>query len=430
VATDQPADGTPRGRRRVLGHRPERLPRTVGVAATLGVVGGLATVAFVRALEWAQDRLWTSLPDALDVSPDSSGFIVAVVMAGALLLGLGRRALGEYPVSLEQALEDHQRDGEFDRRHIGQAAVLSLVSLGFGAALGPEAALMAILGGICSWVARVIDADTAEGTDIAYVGIGGAMGALFGTAGAAALTLDPRGSDPEDARTGRLWRLLPALAAAWAGLWIYRWLGTSTHYFDLGLPDYSFRLGDLGWVVLVGLVAAAGGLAFLVVGRLADRVLAPLASHKVLTTMVGGAVLAALACWSSLVLFSGHEGVDTLVASYGDDSVRILVLIAAAKLAAAAVLLGAGWKGGRFFPAMFAGAAIGLAMSQALPGVAEVPAMAAGMTGIVGALITRPLPTVMLMVLFFPPAAWPAVVVAAVLGCLLGRRVGPRLPAR
>jgi H+/Cl- antiporter ClcA len=418
----EPTDGAP-GHGRVLGHRPERLPRTLAVAVVLGAFGGLVTVAFIRLLEWGQHRIWTDLPDALDVASDDWYFIFPVVIIGAVLLGLARRHLGEYPVSIEQALADHRRVGEFDRRHIFQAMAVALLSLWFGAALGPEAALTAILGGICSWVARVIDADTSEGSDLSWVGIGSAMGALFGTAGAAALTLDPRSSDVADARSGRLWRVIPAVLAAWAGLWVYRWLGTSSHYFDLGLPDYTFRFADLGWAMVVAVAAALAGIAFLALRRLTDALVTPLADRKVLSSVIGGLGLAALASWSSLVLFSGHEGTDDIIQSFGDDTVRFLLLLAGAKLLAAALLLSTGWKGGQFFPTMFAGAAIALAFAEGISGVAEVTALAAGMTGIVGVLLRRPVPAALLMVLFFPLAAWPAVLLGALIGSAAGKRL-------
>ncbi len=418
------------GERTVLGHRPSRFLRTLVVAVVLGAFGGLVTVAFVWLLEKIQHVLWTWLPDTLDVDQNTWYFVIPMVLVGAVLLGLARRRLGEYPVNIEQAMEDHARDGEFDHRHIAQATLISLISLGFGAALGPEAALMAILGGISSWVARVIDANTTEEADLSFVGISGAFGALFGVAGSAALTLDPRGDDVADARSGRLLRVIPGLLAALAGLYIYRHLGTADHYFDLGLPSYSFSWSDLAWSVPVTVVGAAVGLAFLGFCRVTDLLLAPLAGRAVLESVVGGLGLALLACWSALVLFSGHQGVDTLIREYGDDSVRFLVLIAVAKLVAASLLLSAKWKGGRFFPLMFVGAAVGLAMSEMTTSIGEVPAIAAGMTVIVGVLIGRPLVAAVFMIFFFPVAAWPVVLVAAVVGGVVGGRLGKRIEGR
>ncbi len=415
------------GETTVLGHRLRRLPRTIAVAAALGAIGGLATVAFIRVLEGGQHLLWTSIPEALGIEPNVWFFVIPVVLIGAVLLGLARHHLGEYPVTIEDAIEDHKRTGEFDHRHVWQAAVISFISLGFGAALGPEAALMAILGGLGSWIARVIDANTTEGSDISFVGISGAMGALFGTAGAAMLTFDPRGSDADDAKSGRLLRVVPGLAAAFAGLLVYRHLGSSSSYFDLGLPDYSLTLADLAWSVPVALVSALAGLVFLAVGRGTDRLLAPLDGRPILESVAGGLGFALLATRSSLVLFSGHEGTDTLITGYGADSVGFLVAVAIAKLIAAALLLSAKWKGGRFFPLMFVGAALGLAMSQGMSAIGEVPALAAGMTAVVGVLMRRPVLAVGLMVLFFPIAAWPVVVLAAVIGATAGTRIGARI---
>ena len=418
-------DGGEEGGRRVLGHRPDRLPRTLAVAVALGGVGGLVTVAFVRALEGGKDLLWTELPDALDVDPTSWTFIVPTVVVGAVLLGVARRFLGEYPVNIEQAIEDHKANGEFDHRHIWQAVLISLISLCFGAALGPEAALMAILGGMGSWIARVIDVDTAEGSDLSYIGIVSALGALFGTAGAAALALDPRSTDVADARSGRLWRLLPGLAAAGAGVVVYRNLGESEHYFDLGVPDYDFAAADLAWALLPVAGGVVLAVAFLGLGRLLAPVAGLLRGRHVLESVVGGLVLALLASWSYLVLFSGHEGVDTLIADLGDDSTSFLVLVALAKVVAAAALLATKWKGGRFFPLMFAGAAVGIACSQGIDGVDPVVGIAAGMTAAVGVLLQRPLLTALFMVWFFPPAAWALVVLAAVLSSVAGRRLEP-----
>ena len=397
------------------------------MAIVLGAIGGLVTVGFIRAMEGGKDLLWSDLPDALDVDPTTGAWIVPVVLVGAVLLGLARRFLGEYPVSLEQAIDDHRRDGEFDHRHIGQALVISLLSLCFGAALGPEAALMAVLGGIGSWIARVIDVDEAEREGLPFVGIAAALGALFTTAGAALLVLSPRSTDADDARSGRIWWLIPALAAAGAGLFVYRHLGESEHYFDLGIPSYDLAAADLGWALPVVLAGMAVAAVFLVVGRVADQLLSPLAGRHVVQSVVGGLALAGLASWSSLVLFSGHQGTDRLIAEYGTDDAGFLVAVAVAKVVAAALLLSTQWKGGRFFPLMFAGAAVGLALAMGVDGIGEVVGVAAGMTAAVGVLLRRPVLTVGFMIWFFPPSAWPIVVLAGVVSSLVGARFGPLL---
>ncbi|MDG1266634.1 MAG: chloride channel protein [Ilumatobacter sp.] len=404
--------------------RPDRLVRTVGVAVVLGAFGGLVTVGFLRGLDALVELLWTDLPNKLDLDSSSWTWIVPVVMVGAILLGAARRLLGEHPVSLEQSIQDHQSNGEFDYRHVWQAVVISLISLGFGAALGPEAALMAILGGLGSWIARVIEADERGRIGLPYVGIAAALGALFATAGASVLVLSSKSSAADDARAGRIWWLLPAVAASGAGVVVYQYLGTSTQYFDLGVPDYDFAILDLVWAVPVAFSGAALGVLFFVVQRLGDRLLSPFDGRHVLQSVLGGVVLAGLASWSTLILFSGHQGTDQIVADYGSDDASFLFLVAVGKVVAAAVLLSSKWKGGRFFPVMFAGAAVGLATTLRVDEVREVVGIAAGMTGAVGVLLRRPVIAVLFMCWFFPLNALPVVVVAAVVGGLTGRFLG------
>lgn len=55
--------------------------------------------------------------------------------------------------------------------------------------------------------------------------------------------------------------------------------------------------------------------------------------------------------------------------------------------------------------------------------------MAGGMTAAVGALICKPIATVLLMVLLFPADLYPTVVVAAAVSTLAAKRVQKRLPA-
>jgi H+/Cl- antiporter ClcA len=421
VGPDGPDDGT----RASTGSTPIALLRAVVVAVVLGAIGALVTVGFLYALEGTVELLWEVLPEALGVDAFGPGYLVPVVLVGAVLLGVGRARLGEYPVSLEQAMEDRKVRGGFDARHIWHAIVLSLISLSFGAALGPEAALVAVVGGLATWIARALHD---RGHDDAVVGgISGALGALFSTAGAAALAMDRRSSTLAEVRSGRLLRLVPAVAAALAGLWVYRLLGSSENYFDIGVPDYRFEAVDLPWALVVTAAGVAAGTLFLLLGRATDRLLAPLDGRPVLESLSGGVGLALLGAASSLMLFSGHEGVETLITDYGDDSLRFLVLAGVGKLALASLLLSAKWKGGRFFPLMFTGAALGLACSQAVGGVDEVVGLAAGMTAPVAVLLGRPVLAALFMIWFFPPPAWPIVAIAAVAGGIAGRRLAPRL---
>ena len=74
---------------------------------------------------------------------------------GGVLVGLCAKYLGDYPKDLETSVGQFKRTKQFDDRHLVQGVVASLASLGFGAALGPEAALVSLVGGLSTWIGSV-----------------------------------------------------------------------------------------------------------------------------------------------------------------------------------------------------------------------------------------------------------------------------------
>lgn len=390
----------------------------------LGLGGALVTVAFLKTLGLVHDVVWEHVPDALGTDPFDAVYVLPACALGGALVGLARRHLGEHPETLEAALARFKRDHAFDHRHLPNVAVTSLLSLGFGAALGPEAALVAIVGGLSSWIARVIRTGATAGASLDYIGIVGSLGALFGTAGVVALPLDEGAARPK-----RVWLIVPGLLAAVAGLLVFRAFSDGDRYFDYSLPTYEFSLVDLAWALPAAVAGFLVTAACLVMMRATARVADMLGERKVLQSLSAGVVFGVLASASSLVLFSGHEGIQELIDDDATSSTGFLIAIAVAKMVAVAVLVSGGWKGGRFFPVMFAGAAAGLAVAHTLDGLVPLVALAAGMTAAVGALIRKPVAAALLVAFIFPPDTYGAVALAAVVGSALGAVLVRRVPA-
>lgn len=411
---------------RPVGDRLRWLVVVAGVAVVLGGAGALVTVGFIKVLEWLTDLLWTGLADALGATTGDWQFVIPVCIVGGVAVGMCARFLGDWPKDLEQALADFRRDRTFDYRHLPNSLVASLVALSFGAALGPEAALVAIIGGLSSWIHRIIGLGERAAESLGYVGVMAALGTLFGTAGAAALPLEV-GDEPTPLGR-RLVQLLPGVAAAGAGALIFSALSSGEGYFDYTFRAYEFAFSDLLWAVAAAAVGAAVSVALLASSRLVRVPAMRLTARPEVLGALGGLGLGLLASASALVLFSGHDGIQELIDDT-DASTAFLVGISAAKVGAIALLLAAGWKGGRFFPIMFAGAAAGLAIAGAFPDGAAMVGLAGAMTAAVAALIRRPLAAGLLMLFLFPYDLYPVVAVAAVVGAGIAKLVVQRFPA-
>jgi H+/Cl- antiporter ClcA len=231
----------------------------------------------------------------------------------------------------------------------------------------------------------------------------------------------------DEHRYRRMLLVIPGVVAALVGMWVFRAASSGQGYFDYTFPDETVGVSDilpaLGAVVL-GVVVGTLYLAF---ERLTARITTPLAERKVLASTLGGLVLAGLAIGSPLVLFSGHEGIQQIldgeVATAGG-----LLVIAGAKLLATTTLLATGWKGGRFFPIMFAGAAAGIALSMLVDDVSLMVGltvvMTAGLTMVLGQAVVAG----GLMLFVVPAPLWPFVVGAALLAAGANRVLLARLP--
>ncbi|MDQ0992233.1 H+/Cl- antiporter ClcA [Streptomyces sp. V3I7] len=111
--------------------------------------------------------------------------------------------------------------------------------------------------------------------------------------------------------------------------------------------------------------------------------------HPMLMLPAGGVVLAALgALGGHLTLFKGLEEVGVLARDPDGWTAGQFALMAVVKLAALVVAASCGFRGGRIFPSVFIGAALGLCAHALAPGVPPAVGVAAGVLGMLLA-ITR-----------------------------------------
>jgi H+/Cl- antiporter ClcA len=127
------------------------------------------------------------------------------------------------------------------------------------------------------------------------------------------------------------------------------------------------------------------------------------------------------------VLFSGEDGLPELVTGAAGYSVgALLVLLLCKSLAFAGCLVA--FRGGPTFPAVFLGAAGGIALSH-LPGLPLVPAIAMGMGATCAAMLQLPLTSVLLATILLGAdglTVMPLVIVAVTVSYVMSARLTPR----
>ncbi|MBE2275251.1 MAG: chloride channel protein [Rhodobacteraceae bacterium] len=381
------------------------------VAIWLGfLAGAITSVVLVvmgqfEDLIWAGDRTWLR--------------IFLTVMAGAVLIALLRPHAPD--ASVETEIEDETADvARQSLRAAGYFTVLGVVSVAFGAALGPEGGILALIGQLSAYIARRIGKTAAEERLIRQMGTAGALGGLYHS--------PPGGASYTDSRPDAPWPLLLiAGLSGFAGLMLTSALLPKGHGLRIPLPASQAAVDaqSLTLLLLAAVFGAALGLVFLGSRSVATRALAWLSGDVRVQVLAGSLVFAILAAIWPILLFNGQEALSEVVTGALVAGPGLLVAIALLKAIAAALCLAAGWLGGPVMPIAFVGATGGLALAQLVPGLDPGLAAAAGVGAAETVALRRPL-VALLVVVFTATTAAP---IAVLIGVAVGWAVSARLPA-
>jgi H+/Cl- antiporter ClcA len=408
--------------------------RLLVVAAVLGVPVSAAAYGFLALVSYLQEEIFTHLPHGLGFAAEPVWWPLPVLAAGGVLAALAITYLpGRGGPSPAGGFKVHEAPTLAQLPGVICAALATLV---FGVVLGPELPLILIGGGLVLAAVRLARRGVPDQAAkvLAASGSFAAISTLLGSPILGAFLLmeaSGLGGPMLDLV------LLPGLLAAGIGSLIFIGLDNLTGLgtFSLaipGLPPFSHpTLGEFGWALVIGIAAAPAGAGIRWLGQLlhpyADRwtlLALPLAGLAVGGLAVGYAEGTGKS--SSDVLFSGQSALPHLIQHASSYIVGALLLLMVCKGLAYGVSL-SGFRGGPVFPAMFIGAAGGIALSH-LPGLPVVAGVAMAMGAMSVVMLTLPLTSVLLATLLLASdglAVMPLVIVAVVVAHVAAARIAP-----
>jgi len=414
-----------------------RSPSYLGLlilAAVIGVPIAAVAYGFLALVGYLQHWVFTDLPRALGFPTEPRWWPLPLLALAGLLVGLTIRYLpGRGGHSPADGFRAGGGPAPIELPGVASAALATLV---LGAVLGPEAPLIALGAGLAVFAAR-LRRRSAPPQAVAMVGAAGSFAAistLFGSPLLGAFLL-MEASGLGGAMLTVV--LLPGLLAAGVGALIFvgldHWSGLGTY--SLAIPNLP-HVGQPGiqefvWALVIGIAAVPLGVG---VRRLALVLRTHVERRTVLITPVIGLAIAVVAIAytmltgksSSDVLFSGQTALGPLIADSGSYSVTALVVLLACKGLAYALSLSS-FRGGPVFPAMFLGAAGGIALSH-LPGLPMVPAVGMGIGAMAAVMLRLPLTSVLLATVLLQSdglAIMPLVIVAVVVAYVASARLTP-----
>lgn len=407
--------------------------RLLVLAAILGVPIAAFAFGFLSLTSELQRWTYTDLPHALGLDPVPTWWPLPMLLLAGIVVGLVVRYLpgrgGRSPA------DGFHAEGVVQPRNLVGIFVAAVASIGLGAVIGPEAPLIALGGGLAYLIVRLSRRDVPEqvGAVVAATGSFAAVSTLLGSPLVGAfLLMEVLGLGAAGSVV-----LVPGLLGAGIGALIFVGLGSLTGKgtFSLAIPDLphvgSPTVAEFIWALAIGLVAPLLAEA---VRRLALAVRPHVDRRLVVLTPVVAIVIALLAMGyaqatghpTADILFSGQSALPSLIEGAAGYSVSALLLLVVCKGLAYSGSLAA-FRGGPTFPAMFLGAAGGIAASH-LPGLPTIPGVAIGIGAMTVAMLRLPMTSVLLTTLFLGAdgiTVMPVVIVAVVVSFVVIVRLTP-----
>ncbi|EHU7526022.1 ion channel protein [Escherichia coli] len=345
-------------------------------AVAIGIASSLILIVVMKIASALQNLLWQRLPGTLGIAQDSPLWIIGVLTLTGIAVGLVIR-FSQGHAGPDPACEP-LIGAPVPPSALPGLIVALILGLAGGVSLGPEHPIMTVNIALAVAIgARLLPrVNRMEWTILASAGT---IGALFGTPVAAALIFSQTLNGSTEVP---LWdRLFAPLMAAAAGALT---TGLFFHpHFSLPIAHYGqMEMTDiLSGAIVAAIAIAAGMVAVWCLPRL--HAMMNQMKNPVLVLGIGGFILGILGVIGGPVsLFKGLDEMQQMVANQA-FSTSDYFLLAVIKLAALVVAAASGFRGGRIFPAVFVGVALGLMLHEHVPAVPAAITVSCAILGIV-----------------------------------------------
>ncbi|MCS3600962.1 H+/Cl- antiporter ClcA [Buttiauxella sp. BIGb0471] len=345
-------------------------------ALVIGIFSSLVLIVVMKVAAVLQRYLWVSLPARFDLDMNSPLWILLMLTCTGIAVGLVIRYMPGH-AGPDPATEP-LIGAPVSVMALPGLIIALVLGLAGGVSLGPEHPIMAVNIALAVAIgARLLPRVGA--LDWTILAAAGTIGALFGTPVAAALVFSQTLNGSNDVP---LWdRLFAPLMAAAAGA-----LTTDLFFHpDFSLPALQYpemRLVDIFSGAVVAAIAIALGMIAVWCLPRAHRLIHQL-KHPVLILGVGGFLLGVLGLvGGEVTLFKGLDEMRQL-STVQHYSVATLLMFAVVKLAALVIASACGFRGGRIFPVVFVGVALGMMLHQHVEAVPAAITLSCAILGLV-----------------------------------------------
>ena len=382
-----------------------------------GVIGGIIW-AFLKAMHLLIELIWHKLPEAVNVPY----YTILVCLVGGVIIGLIQKFHGPCPDELPEVMKEYKEKGRYHYNNIPFMLIAALLPLIFGAAIGPEAGLTGVIVGLCCWAGDNFKFAGKYMSELPEIGISATLGTLFHSPLFG--FIEPREGEDEDFVLPKRVKMTAIFCAIIAGLGAFillgRFLGSAGE-----MPRFDKVVignGELMYAIPILIIAVIYGFIFRLFGKVTTKVSEVLGKRYFLSAMIAAVLLGVLGTVYPLAMFSGEEEIFTLGATYTDYAPYVLFIIALVKVFLINTCIHLGWRGGNFFPGIFAGVCLGYACAM-LFHIDITFSVAIACAAIMTTIIKKPLAVTALLLICFPVQSVIYIFAAAFLASVISSAV-------
>ncbi len=365
----------------------------VGIAVGLGV-------AFVhQMMQWMHQVNFAMPPDRLlSEGVDLEGWRVLLVPTlGGLAVGLATTFIRYWrPREIVDAIEANALyGGKMSLIDSANLTLLTLISGGFGASVGLEAAYTQLGSGSASYLGQMLRLRRSDLRTLVGCGAAAAIAAAFNAPLAGAFYAFELVIGSYSSQV-----LAPVAVAALAGTFAARSVAGAQPLFlvqdQVGVGSWDYLL-----CVLLGVGAAGLGIITMLGVTWIERGFRRPAFPVWLRPALGGLGVGVIAFVWPQVLGSGHGAIQEVIAN--EPAPVALGMLVAAKALASALSVGSGFRGGLFSSSLFLGslygAAVGGLLAMLLPslGIDPLTYTLVGMGSVAAAIVGAPVTMILLI---------------------------------
>jgi H+/Cl- antiporter ClcA len=346
--------------------------------AFLGIVGGI-----IAGLYWITLEFLT-----MELAFFKGWLVVPVMALSGLLAGLIIHLIGD-PGEIHLIVNNIRfKEGKLDPKNNPSMILSSLLCVGSGGSLGPEAPLVQVTGSTGSWLGKLLRLKGEDLRSLSIAGMTSGFTALFGAPlGGSLFALEIL---HHEYAVEYYKAIIPAFVASCFSyvifaLIVHLGIGPTWH-----LPTYSMSTKfDFLYAVCFALLATIYCIKFFKI------IFSKIPGAIYIKTGMGGLILGVLSYCMPITRYFGHEEINELLGT--GLSFQTLMLILVVKIFAIAITVTSGWRGGFIIPLFFVGTVLGILLHHVFPSVSLSLAVISCMAAINACVTRTPMSTTILL---------------------------------